>query len=163
MQGDQREGLTLLGLPVKDREWGGANWGGLGLSTSEKGSRRVRLEGALAWACTGSAAKTSLQSGPQGRGGLGLHPHLFPGFTLSLADNEPTSKHSRFQGCTTVPACPALPGGSSPASTLSLTAHETGSMAPGVLASTLQISRSEERRVGKECLRLCRSRWSPYH
>ena len=25
------------------------------------------------------------------------------------------------------------------------------------------IGRSEERRVGKECLRLCRSRWSPYH
>ena len=23
--------------------------------------------------------------------------------------------------------------------------------------------RSEERRVGKECFRLCRSRWSPYH
>ena len=23
--------------------------------------------------------------------------------------------------------------------------------------------RSEERRVGKECRRLCRSRWSPYH
>ena len=26
-----------------------------------------------------------------------------------------------------------------------------------------KIARSEERRVGKECLRLCRSRWSPYH
>ena len=26
-----------------------------------------------------------------------------------------------------------------------------------------QHDRSEERRVGKECLRLCRSRWSPYH
>ena len=26
-----------------------------------------------------------------------------------------------------------------------------------------QLTRSEERRVGKECLRLCRSRWSPYH
>ena len=26
-----------------------------------------------------------------------------------------------------------------------------------------QAPRSEERRVGKECLRLCRSRWSPYH
>ena len=26
-----------------------------------------------------------------------------------------------------------------------------------------QLARSEERRVGKECLRLCRSRWSPYH
>ena len=25
------------------------------------------------------------------------------------------------------------------------------------------VSRSEERRVGKEWLRLCRSRWSPYH
>ena len=28
---------------------------------------------------------------------------------------------------------------------------------------TIDIERSEERRVGKECLRLCRSRWSPYH
>ena len=26
-----------------------------------------------------------------------------------------------------------------------------------------ELERSEERRVGKECLRLCRSRWSPYH
>ena len=26
-----------------------------------------------------------------------------------------------------------------------------------------EAERSEERRVGKECLRLCRSRWSPYH
>ena len=25
------------------------------------------------------------------------------------------------------------------------------------------VIRSEERRVGKECRRLCRSRWSPYH
>ena len=24
-------------------------------------------------------------------------------------------------------------------------------------------NRSEERRVGKECVSLCRSRWSPYH
>ena len=32
------------------------------------------------------------------------------------------------------------------------------------VAAFLGISiRSEERRVGKECLRLCRSRWSPYH
>ena len=27
----------------------------------------------------------------------------------------------------------------------------------------LSIGRSEERRVGKECEDLCRSRWSPYH
>src|SRR3546814_17697776 len=25
------------------------------------------------------------------------------------------------------------------------------------------LHRSEERRVGKECVRTCRSRWSPYH
>src|SRR3546814_12386036 len=25
------------------------------------------------------------------------------------------------------------------------------------------VRRSEERRVGKECVRTCRSRWSPYH
>ena len=32
------------------------------------------------------------------------------------------------------------------------------------LAERADVSlRSEERRVGKECLRLCRSRWSPYH
>ena len=35
---------------------------------------------------------------------------------------------------------------------------------PGVLADiSVRTNRSEERRVGKECLRLCRSRWSPYH
>src|SRR3546814_19636442 len=27
----------------------------------------------------------------------------------------------------------------------------------------LAIARSEERRVGKECVSTCRSRWSPYH
>src|SRR3546814_11839308 len=28
---------------------------------------------------------------------------------------------------------------------------------------TLRLRRSEERRVGKECVSTCRSRWSPYH
>ena len=32
-----------------------------------------------------------------------------------------------------------------------------------VQAQLINAQRSEERRVGKECLRLCRSRWSPYH
>ena len=31
------------------------------------------------------------------------------------------------------------------------------------ISQSLSFFRSEERRVGKECLRLCRSRWSPYH
>src|SRR3546814_4106519 len=29
--------------------------------------------------------------------------------------------------------------------------------------SRTMLGRSEERRVGKECVRTCRSRWSPYH
>ena len=35
--------------------------------------------------------------------------------------------------------------------------------APVAVAAAPAAGRSEERRVGKECLRLCRSRWSPYH
>src|SRR3546814_11773983 len=31
------------------------------------------------------------------------------------------------------------------------------------LASLLHAVRSEARRVGKECVRQCKSRWSPYH
>ena len=30
-------------------------------------------------------------------------------------------------------------------------------------ADVVLAQRSEERRVGKECLSVCRSRWSPYH
>ena len=34
---------------------------------------------------------------------------------------------------------------------------------PRVKEYARQLERSEERRVGKECSELCRSRWSPYH
>src|SRR3546814_14025310 len=33
----------------------------------------------------------------------------------------------------------------------------------GTSQKTMLTGRSEERRVGKECVRTCRSRWSPYH
>src|SRR3546814_3836154 len=33
----------------------------------------------------------------------------------------------------------------------------------GEAEAVLAIARSEERRVGKECVSTCRSRWSPYH
>src|SRR3546814_6272652 len=32
-----------------------------------------------------------------------------------------------------------------------------------LFATTAGVFRSEERRVGKECVSTCRSRWSPYH
>ena len=38
----------------------------------------------------------------------------------------------------------------------SVTVRESGRQA-------LEVERSEERRVGKECKSQCRSRWSPYH
>src|SRR3546814_2756570 len=38
--------------------------------------------------------------------------------------------------------------------------HERGG---SIQRSVLQLSRSEARRVGKECVSTCRSRWSPYH
>src|SRR3546814_9095089 len=34
---------------------------------------------------------------------------------------------------------------------------------PELQELTTKLARSEERRVGKECVSTCRSRWSPYH
>src|SRR3546814_7047036 len=33
----------------------------------------------------------------------------------------------------------------------------------GIFKMLEKVKRSEERRVGKECVSTCRSRWSPYH
>src|SRR3546814_4534733 len=43
-------------------------------------------------------------------------------------------------------------------------AHELRTpLANLISGSEVVLSRSEERRVGKECVSTCRSRWSPYH
>src|SRR3546814_19630964 len=39
----------------------------------------------------------------------------------------------------------------------------TGASAAALNIERAVFSRSEERRVGKECVSTCRSRWSPYH
>ena len=41
-----------------------------------------------------------------------------------------------------------------------LAGHNAGMKA---MKKIVDHSRSEERRVGKECASMCRSRWSPYH
>jgi aldehyde:ferredoxin oxidoreductase len=41
--------------------------------------------------------------------------------------------------------------------------HAARKLEDSSLVVSVNGSRSEERRVGKECRRLCRSRWSPYH
>src|SRR3546814_16320378 len=40
---------------------------------------------------------------------------------------------------------------------------ERGAIRDMQRAGVQPIARSEERRVGKECVSTCRSRWSPYH
>ena len=40
---------------------------------------------------------------------------------------------------------------------------DDGAAGPKELKALRKHVRSEERRVGKECVSLCRSRWSPYH
>src|SRR3546814_21142783 len=42
-------------------------------------------------------------------------------------------------------------------------AIHTPSMSPHLPVTAHEIARSEARRVGKECVSTCRSRWSPYH
>ena len=42
-------------------------------------------------------------------------------------------------------------------------AHELGHMLAAARTGIMPKARSEERRVGKECRTVCRSRWSPYH
>jgi hypothetical protein len=61
------------------------------------------------------------------------------------------------------------PSGSGPLPNADTTHPRSNPMNPGPTLSlnatyfSVLASRSEERRVGKECRRLCRSRWSPYH
>src|SRR3546814_6452297 len=50
-----------------------------------------------------------------------------------------------------------------PRSTAFLARRPAASITDGLdVLVQLVIARSEERRVGKECVRTCRSRWSPY-
>ena len=54
-------------------------------------------------------------------------------------------------------------GGAGPALTQALLGQACPGFEEAVDGVRFIANRSEERRVGKECLRLCRSRWSPYH
>src|SRR3546814_20426584 len=46
---------------------------------------------------------------------------------------------------------------------VSIAGFTASSLLCGISGNLFEIVRSEERRVGKECVSTCRSRWSPYH
>src|SRR3546814_9140189 len=68
-------------------------------------------------------------------------------------------RHTRCALVTGVQTC-ALPIFEAAASGLTMQAVE---VVDNSLDADISIRRSEERRVGKECVSTCRSRWSPYH
>src|SRR3546814_13292670 len=53
----------------------------------------------------------------------------------------------------------SIPEGQRDSQDIAVTAQKSASRLANVPAAI----RSEERRVGKECVSTCRSRWSPYH
>ena len=117
-------------------------------------SRRSRFPMGKAWRGGSSVALESR------RGVLDRHWPVSPGSARSL-HGPPAS--SRLMDPMGVKPSPRL---RAPGVSLAL-----GGV-PGILpelpvatspATRALKARSEERRVGKECLRLCRSRWSPYH
>src|SRR3546814_9131120 len=77
-------------------------------------------------------------------------PLLFSGSPFFLSISSPSLSPSSFP-------LPAVWFGFSPG--VSPTCDHRSSLPAPVTGS----SRSEERRVGHECVRTCRSRWSPYH
>src|SRR3546814_9211686 len=74
-----------------------------------------------------------------------------------LVAARPTSRSSSGCSCKTI-VCPREGGG---------TVRRSNGVPPlreptqGDIS--MKLDRSEERRVGKECVSTCRSRWSPYH
>ena len=66
---------------------------------------------------------------------------------------------SAVAGCATAPKLPPAP------TTAEIVQMAKDGQAAEAIIQRMQQSwgRSEERRVGKECPYVCRSRWSPYH
>ena len=163
------QGLSLL--PSRGGWWwGGAAGGGGGIYLCYQPSTGSELGGPERRAGPSGTAK--LAEGGAGRAGgwagkrRGAGALLGAGAVARLAPAR-LSAGSRFfrerlPWVTRLRGDTALP---SPSGNLSIreidnpqrrAAHPLRSPSSGA-------SRSEERRVGKECLRLCRSRWSPYH
>src|SRR3546814_13654291 len=101
-------------------------------------------------------AKTTQDSSPKRRSYLGSRPASGNGRDCppKAAGKEPQRR--RVAHATRKQATPSSGLGRATAKRRRLLTQEGR-------RSCTKIRRSEERRVGKECVRKCRSRWSPYH
>ena len=97
-------------------------------------------------------------------------------YVCPFSDTSAISVTLQDEGCPTAPSTPRRVAANVhavlPAAIQTLQAgQEPAGRGPDTQGSPVAVEehtprrmqRSEERRVGKECLRLCRSRWSPYH
>ena len=93
---------------------------------------------------------------------------LIPGVILCGADvaqavDDKNMYMHVFEEMTVYAPVPVPVNGNTHYTSESIERLPTGNGNISDLLRTNPAVRSEERRVGKECLRLCRSRWSPYH
>src|SRR3546814_11502688 len=92
-----------------------------------------------------------------------LHPHLFTGSCPCASMTAfPDDEDESIKTWPLVSHCHVLPIAVATCSS-STSGCAFVSLRPTLARRALLNRRSEERRVGKECVRTCRSRWSPYH
>ena len=89
-------------------------------------------------------------------------PSIFTRGAVDLGALRPASKPAPAgPAASTAPPAPNPSLGGAPPAVLEVT--EANFQTAVLEASMTTPVRSEERRVGKECRTVCRSRWSPYH
>src|SRR3546814_18403422 len=96
-------------------------------------------------------------------------PHMIAADLLSQAEHDPTSQSilftddGDFADAVATAVAHVIPTLATAATMRdSWDANGAIIVVPN-LADAIPLCRSEERRVGKECVSTCRSRWSPYH
>ena len=91
-----------------------------------------------------------------------FQPFFLPGHGCSISSLVNTRLFGALEKKIKTPFLPLL--GVSPAGWgKPRTEKSTNEDSRKLFSPFLSLSRSEERRVGKECASMCRSRWSPYH
>src|SRR3546814_14157687 len=85
-------------------------------------------------------------------------------FALALSDLRTHPKQAQMWGMTDTFATPPAPESPPPVSGRLDASDAPWPLRPWIMAAICAgAGRSEERRVGKEWVSTCRSRWSPYH